>query len=295
MRVVDHHLKLPFSVMEFARGLQFSIDQTVDMYKDDGGTDGTVQVLQREANCTHPSLGKASRTLTRYDLSHRIPKWLLPLCPKLQLLEETFCAYPSVISEVKVVGFNSVNIRVETVHYEETEDTETMVSEGAPSNVERRFINVCGLSSIGRQEYTEEMDPCVVKIAGRGPMRDGWDRQPGTPQMTIKKRVQAHVPYPLIQRAAEALVHTSLNRTFALTYRNAYMSAPMWLHNPDSRHVERIEKRERCSSGHVAKVHPRDSMGHDSSRSPAAWWSWSAMNSRRFSPHENLALLSTFC
>jgi hypothetical protein len=112
----EYRIVLPVSVEEYRCAQVYMTSRTSLMEAMDSDGAGVEILANRPAE--HHTLGPCQYTKKVFHIDKRFPSWLRIIAPKSgsYLLEESWNAYPSTITEVTFPMFNSFRILVESHH-----------------------------------------------------------------------------------------------------------------------------------------------------------------------------------
>lgn len=112
----EYRIVLPVSVDEYRCAQVYMTSRTSLMEAMDSDGAGVEILANRPAE--HNALGPCQYTKKVFHIDKRFPSWLRMIAPKSgsYLLEESWNAYPSTITEVTFPMFNSFRILVESHH-----------------------------------------------------------------------------------------------------------------------------------------------------------------------------------
>lgn len=194
----EYRIVLPVSVEEYSCAQVYMTSRTslAEAMDQDGA--GVEILANRPAE--HRTLGPCQYTKKVFHIDKRFPSWLRMIAPKSgsYLLEESWNAYPSTITEVTFPMFSSFRILVESHHLPDRGDSNPHgLDKAARKNCEIVRIDIAERRGPDDQSKSQhgpgETDLQTFRSkCGRGPFLQNW-QQEVKPVMCAYKKVTCEV------------------------------------------------------------------------------------------------------
>ncbi len=223
MIICEYRIPMPLTLQEYRIGQRYStmaasLEQT-------GGGEG-VEFVKNEPY----ALGQYTKKI--YHLKTKVPRFIQLIAPEgsLELLEESWNAYPSIRTVVKNPGYmkDDFYIIIDTFIKEGYKVSRKNVFSLSPEELEERAvvdIDIADNQAVEPQDYKMEEDPCVFKTSQvdppRGPLKKGWFLH-HKPLITVFKLVRANFKWWGLQNRVENAIVTGDARIFRLFHRKVF-------------------------------------------------------------------------
>ena len=216
----EYRIVLPLSVDEY-RCAQVYMTARSSLAEATEADGPVVEVLANHTG-QHPQLGKAQYTKKLFHIDKRFPAWLRMAAPKSgsHLIEESWNAFPRVITEVTFPMFAGFRITVQSHHLPDRGSSDPhMLEKASCKQCETVLIDIAKTPSKKGEAASERGSSAASKPAvnldltshrsacGRGPLHRGWERD-ADPVMCAYKFVKCEFQVWGMQNRIEAFMQS---------------------------------------------------------------------------------------